>query len=104
MTDARAIVEDLARRRVVEEMVSNIARRPPTTPDLKDLVQLVYVILLEYDPAKIEDLDAHGELKYFIARIVVNQYRSTTSTFYYTNKKFLAYAQDIEGKDWPQDR
>lgn len=47
----REIVGELARFRVVEDMVQNIARSP-LTPDLKDLCQLVYLIVLEYDGDK----------------------------------------------------
>lgn len=101
MTDKRAIVERLARERVVEEMVENISGRSISVPELQDLSQMVYLILLEYDAAKIQDLYDNGEIGFFIARIIINQYRSTTSTFYYKLRKFLANAKQLSGYDTP---
>lgn len=101
MTDKRAIVEDLARGRVVEEMIENISGRSISVPELQDLAQMVYLVLLEYDAAKVADLYDNGEIRFFIARIILNQYRSTTSTFYYRFRKFLANARPLEGYDTP---
>ena len=55
MTSRETIVETLARERRVEQMVVNIAHQT-LTPDLEDLCQMVYLILLEYDEAKLQDL------------------------------------------------
>lgn len=70
-------------------MVENIAKSP-LTPDLKDLSQMVYLALLEYDEAKIVDLWEHGQINFFIARIIINQYRSSNSPFYKLFRKFSA--------------
>lgn len=70
-------------------MVENIAHSP-LTADLKDLVQMVYVILLEYDEDKIIDLWEHDQIGFFIARIIINQYRSSSSPFYASIRKFRA--------------
>ena len=72
------IIDQLARERRVETMLANIAKRP-VSGTLEDLCQMVYLILLEYDDAKIEDLWEHGQINFFIARILLNQYRSTNS-------------------------
>ena len=101
MIDKRAIVEDLAKRKVVETMVQNIARRSVATPELQDLAQMVYLVILEYDTDKIEDLYLNDELGFFIARIIINQYRSNTSPFYYQLKKFNNNAAPLEGHDQP---
>lgn len=96
--EARDVVERLARGRVVEAMVENIARSS-LTPDLQDLCQMVYVILLEYDPEKILDLERNGEMPFFVARIIVNQYRSRNSPFYYQIRRFLAQSREITHRD-----
>lgn len=96
--EARDVVEQLARGRVVEQMVENIARSS-LTPDLQDLCQMVYVILLEYDPATIMDLHASGDLPFFVARIILNQYRSKNSPFYYQIRRFLAQSREITHRD-----
>jgi len=89
------IVAQLARERRVETMVENIARQP-LTADLKDLAQMVYVILLEYDEEKLLDLWTNGQMNFFIARIVINQYRSTSSPFYKLYRKYASKAEEIE--------
>ena len=49
---------------------------------------MVYVILLEYDEAKIQDLLDNGEINFFLARIIINQYRSSNSPFHIIFRKF----------------
>lgn len=67
-------------------MVENVAHQP-LDDDLQDLCQMVYLILLEYDEAKVVDLWEHGELGFFLARIIVNQFRSSNSPFHYMFRK-----------------
>lgn len=81
------IIEELARKGTVEAMVQNIAHQP-LSADLKDLSQMVYLVLLEYDESKLQDLWENHQMKFFLARIIVNQYRSTNSPFYATFRKF----------------
>ena len=69
MTKAE-IIEDLARNRVVEETVKNIAHSHQLTSELQDLAQSVYVILLEYDEAKLVDLYESKALGFFLTRII----------------------------------
>ena len=80
------IVNTLALQKRVEAMVENICHHE-LTPDLKDLCQMVYLILLEYDEEKIVDLWEHNEINFFLARIIINQYRSTNSPFHYLFRK-----------------
>lgn len=71
---------------MVETLVENIAHQS-LNADLEDLCQMVYIILLEYDEKRILDLWENGQMKYFITRIVVNQYRSVNSPFHYIFRK-----------------
>lgn len=80
------IVETVARERRVETMLRNIAKTP-LTADLQDLCQMVYVILLEFDEEKIVDLWEKGEINFFIARVLMNQYQSVKSPFFNTYRK-----------------
>ena len=89
------IVERLARERRVETMVENIARQP-LDANLSDLAQMVYLILLEYDEDKLADLWGHGQMQFFIARIIINQYRSTSSPFYKQIRKYASKAEEID--------
>lgn len=81
------IVETLARERRVEAMIQNIAHQS-LSADLEDLSQMVYLILLEYDESKLQDLWMNKQINFFLARIIVNQYRSTNSPFYTLFRKF----------------
>lgn len=81
------IVEILGRERRVESLVENIAHEP-LNADLKDLCQMVYVILLEYDENKLLDLWRNEQINFFLARIIINQYRSSNSPFHYLFRKY----------------
>lgn len=81
------IVAILAEERRVETLVENIAHHALTS-DLKDLCQMVYLILLEYDEAKIQDLWNNGQINFFLARIIVNQYRSSNSPFHMIFRRY----------------
>lgn len=75
------IIETLAKERRVEALVENIAHHS-LTADLKDLCQMVYLILLEYDESKLLDLWENDQINFFLARIIINQYRSSNSPFH----------------------
>lgn len=92
MTKAN-IVETLAKKRVVEEMISNIAHQP-LSADLEDLSQMVYLILLEYDERKLQDLWDNDQMNFFIARIIINQYNSSNSPFHTLFRKFRLMVDD----------
>ena len=81
------IIETLAKEKRVETMIENIAHSSLSS-DLRDLSQMVYVILLEYDEKKLQDLDEHNQMDFFLARIIVNQYRSSNSPFFTMFRKF----------------
>jgi hypothetical protein len=89
------MVARIARERRVETMVENIAKRP-LSADLEDLSQMVYVILLEYDETKLQDLWEHGQINFFIARIILNQYRSVNSPFHKLFRKYGRLQENIE--------
>ena len=87
MTDKKTIIETLAKDRRVEALVENIAHHS-LTADLKDLCQMVYLILLEYDESKLKDLWENDQINFFIARIILNQYRSSNSPFHAIFRKY----------------
>ena len=87
MTDKETIIETLAKDKRVEALVENIAHHS-LTADLKDLCQMVYLILLEYDESKLQDLWENDQINFFIARIIINQYRSSNSPFHAIFRKY----------------
>ena len=97
--DRYEIVNEIANDKMVEIMVSNIAHQS-LTADLKDLVQMVYLILLEYDEKKLQDLWQNQQMSFFLARIIINQFRSSNSPFHTIFRKFQERSADITGMDW----
>ena len=87
VTDKETIIESLAKDRRVEALVENIAHHS-LTADLKDLCQMVYLILLEYDESKLQDLWENDQMNFFLARIILNQYRSSNSPFHAIFRKY----------------
>ena len=83
----QTIIETLAKERRVEALVENIAHHS-LTADLKDLCQMVYLILLEYDESKLQDLWENEQINFFLARIILNQYRSSNSPFHSIYRKY----------------
>ena len=100
--DKAGIIEQIAKERMVELMVQNIAHQA-LNDDLSDLCQMVYLILLEYDEDKLQDLWEHNQMRFFLARIVVNQYRSSYSSFHITIRKSKEKSVDITGMDWADE-
>ena len=92
------IIAEIAKGRMVEQMVQNIAHQS-LSPDLKDLCQMVYLILLEYDDAKLMDLWHNKQMPYFLARIIINQFRSSNSPFHTIFRKFQERSADITEYD-----
>lgn len=86
------IVEKLARNRVVEDMIKNMNIND--YPD--DLAQEIYLILLEYDKEKIEDIYNKNQINFFISRIITNQAFSKNSPFYLNYKKWDFNKEELD--------
>ena len=85
--DKASIIEQIAKERMVESMVQNIAHQA-LNDDLSDLCQMVYLILLEYNEQKLQDLWSNNQMNFFLARIIINQFRSSNSPFHMIYRKF----------------
>lgn len=92
--EKQTIIEILAKERRVEALVENIAHHSLTS-DLKDLCQMVYLILLEYDESKLQDLWENDQINFFLARIIINQYRSSHSPFHTIFRKYQGRSVSI---------
>lgn len=90
--DVLNIVDKLARGRVVEDMIKNMNIND--YPD--DLAQEIYLILLEYDKDKIEDIYNKNQINFFISRIITNQAFSKNSPFYLNYKKWDLNKEDLD--------
>lgn len=84
---AYEIIDRLARERRVEHLLEGICSRK-LSQELADLSQMVYLILLEYDPSRIEELWERNEMNYFIVAIIERQLKSSSSPYYVQIRKF----------------
>ncbi len=75
--------------------------------DADDLAHEVMVILYESDRGRMVGLIERGQMRYWIARIMMNQYNSKTSPWHYKYRKQVerhrAAAYEIEGWSTPDD-
>lgn len=83
--DKYKIIDEISKDKIVEEVVYNIGDRGDE--DLKDLIQDIYINLLEKEDSLIENLYSTNQLKYFIIRMVVNNIHSKNSPYYTKYKK-----------------
>ena len=79
------IIQEISKDKIVEEIVYNIGSKGDE--DLKDLIQDIYINLLEKEDNLIETLYNTNQLKYFIIRMVVNNIHSKNSPYYTKYKK-----------------
>ena len=83
--DKYKIIDEISKQKIVEEIVYNIGSKDDE--DLKDLIQDIYINLLEKEDSLIETLYNTNQLKYFIIRMVVNNIHSKNSPYYTKYKK-----------------
>lgn len=85
------VVNELYNEGVIEELCTNMGVNPLYKDDL---IQEIYMILLEYNKDKIVEMYEKKQLKFFIVRIIKNQYNSCNSPFF---KKYKKYYTIIDG-------
>lgn len=93
---AREIISGLAREGRVEEIVRRVAKVKHLGANLKDLAQMIYASLLDYDEEKIVSLYDSGAINFFIVRMVSQNLFSTTSRYYYAIRVFSARSSENE--------
>lgn len=90
------IVDELSRSNTVEKIIYKLlptSKNQFDCPD--DLVQDIYVLLLEKDDKLIIDLYNKGELGYYLLKIARNQLLSANSPYYTKYIKFRAKSDEI---------
>ena len=83
--DKYKIIDEISKDKIVEEIVYNIGDKGDE--DLKDLIQDIYINLLEKEDSLIENLYSTNQLKFYIIRMVVNNIHSKNSPYYTKYKK-----------------
>lgn len=81
----------LAKNQIIENICRNIGYSE-TTENIKDLIQDIYLVIIQKDQDFIKGLIDRGEINYYIANIVYTQIRSNTSAYNktYRHKKEIS--------------
>ena len=90
------IINELSKDSTVEKIIYKLLPASKNRFDCpEDLVQDIYVLLLEKDDKLIIDLYNKGESVFYLLRIAKNQLLSANSPYYYKYIKFRAQSDDI---------
>ena len=82
------IINEIANGGLVEEIIQGVSySKFENTENIKDLAQDIYLQLLQMRTDKLNDIYTKNQLRFWIARIVVNSIHSKTSPYFYTYKK-----------------
>ena len=93
------IVGRLAEAKVVEGLIQNVTHSTQIRGNLADLSQIIYFALLQTDPARMEHLNTFPrEMRFYIVRMIQNQYYSMNSPFYNENRKFSRRTCEISNQ------
>lgn len=91
------IIDELSRSNTVEKIIYKLlssSKNPFDCPE--DLIQDIYLLLLQKDDDLIVNLYNKDELGYYILKVVRNQLLSVNSKYYYTYIKFGANSDELE--------
>ena len=90
------VVDELSRSNTVEKIIYKLLPASKNRFDCPDdLVQDIYVLLLEKDDKLIIDLYNKGELGFYLLKIARNQLLSKNSPYYTKYIKFRANSDDL---------
>lgn len=90
------VIDIIAKEHIVERIVNKLlssSKNPFDCPE--DLIQDIYLILLNSDENLIVTLYNKGELGFYLLKVVRNQLLSVNSKYYYTYIKFRANSDEI---------
>ena len=79
------VIKELYKTKLIKELMNNMGVK---RQDYADLEQEIYVILWEYNTNKIIQMYKKKQLKWFIIKLIQNQYFSINSPFYKNYKKY----------------
>ena len=93
----REIVDKLSRENQVEKIVFKLLPSSKNRFDCpEDLVQDIYILLLDKEDDFIEKLYNKGELGFWLLGVVKKQLISENSRYYYTYVKFRVQSDELE--------
>lgn len=92
--NSREIINELAKNCVVEKLVKKYTDFT-NNPYIWDLVQDIYVSLMEKESIFIQNLYKKKELEFFIIKMIKNNLYSTTSPFFVKYQKFRTLTEEL---------
>lgn len=87
------IVDNIAKLKIVERVVSSMGSQSPYT---EDLAQDIYEALLKKPDELVKSLFDNGQLTFYIIKMVKNNIFSKTSPFYRDYERYRKNADDLE--------
>ena len=90
------VINIIAKEHLVERIVNKLlssSKNPFDCPE--DLIQDIYLLLLQKDDDLIVNLYNKGEIGFYLLRVVRNQLLSKNSSYYYTYIKLGANSDDL---------
>lgn len=91
------VIDELSKNATVERIVYKLLPCSKNQFDCpEDLIQDIYLLLLEKDDTLIVNLHNKGELGYYLLKIVRNQLLSKNSPYYTKYIRFLANSDELE--------
>ena len=91
------IIDELSKNATVEKIVNKLVSSSKNRFDFPDdLIQDIYVLLLEKDEDLIVNLYNKGELGFYLLKVARNQLLSTNSPYYTKYIKFLAHSDELD--------
>ena len=97
-------METLAREKRVEQICEMITHLPKASPDMQDLAQHIYLVLLQYREELLQDLWEHDEINFLIVRLALNNFRSGKSRYHYLFRVFRERAVSLAGLDFMDEQ
>lgn len=90
-TTKNDVINNIARDKKLIKEIQGICK----TNKIDDLLQELYLILLTKKDELITNLNERGEVKFYIIRVIMSQYFSTSSKYYELFKKQNGYIADF---------
>ena len=91
------IIDELSRSNTVEKIIYKLlssSKNPFDCPE--DLIQDIYLLLLQKDDDLIVNLYNKGEIGFYLLKIARNQLLSANSPYYQKYIRFLANSDELE--------
>lgn len=94
--DKAGVLKEVASSKEYQDICKRICNGSPLH---KDLFQELIIILHNQEEGKITALYHNKQIKYFIIRVLQNQFQSSSSPFYKQNKDFSHRTEELKSRE-----